>query len=269
MRAAPRGPPMQYDEAMTNERKMKMKQSNLSLSLACCAAAIALGAIVAPNAARAAAQDVANLYGPQPPADATYLRVVNLSGQAVRVALPGSARAGVLAAGAATKLSVVTAGTPLRVAVDGKDFAPEPSAKAPADAPAATNATAGIVITVALTRDADGWHTQRIAMPYARTDALRATLRVLNFAGGCDGKVIVDGSHAAVFANVPATEAAERTINPVTANLVGQCGPASTAAFALPKLAAGDSYTLILSGSAAKPVLSGTRDELAWPAPAN
>lgn len=245
-----------------------MKQSNFRRA-ACYAAALALAAIVAPTAARAAAQDVASLYGPQPPADATYLRVINLSGQAARVALPGSVRAGVVAPGAATKLSVVMAGTSLRVAVDGKDFGPEADANAPADAPAATPATAGNVITVALTRDAAGWHTQRIAMPYARGDALRATLHVLNFSGGCEGKVIVDGSGAAVFANVPAAQAAVRTINPVAANLVGQCARASTAPFALPKLAAGDSYTLILSGSAAKPVLSGERDELAWPAPAN
>jgi len=250
---------------MTNERKMK--QSNSSLA-ACCAAAIALCAALGSGAAQAAADDVASLYGPQPPADATYLRVVNLSAQSARIALPGSVRAGVLAAGAATKLSVVTPGTPLRVAVDGKDLAPQPNVKTVAEAPAATGATAGKVIVVGLTHDADGWHAQRIAMSYARTDALRATLHVLNFVPGCEGRVVIEAGHAPVFANVAAQDGAERTINPVAASLVGQCGSASSAPFALPKLAAGDSYTLVLSGSAAKPVLSGEQDALAWPAAA-
>ena len=250
---------------MMNQRKMKQSKPSLA---ACCAGVLALCAAVGSGAAQAAADDVASLYGPQPPADATYLRVVNLSGQSARIALPGSVRAGVLAAGAATKLSVVTTGTPLRVAVDGKDLAPLPNAKTPADAPVASGTTAGKAIVVGLTRDADGWHAQRIAMPYARTDALRATLHVLNFVPGCEGRVVLEAGHAPVFANVAPQDGAARTINPVAASLVGQCGSASSASFALPKLAAGDSYTLILSGSAAKPVLSGEQDELAWPAAA-
>lgn len=248
-----------------NQRKMKQSKPSLA---ACCAGVLALCAAVGSGAAQAAADDVASLYGPQPPADATYLRVVNLSGQSARIALPGSVRAGVLAAGAATKLSVVTTGTPLRVAVDGKDLAPLPNAKTPADAPVASGTTAGKAIVVGLTRDADGWHAQRIAMPYARTDALRATLHVLNFVPGCEGRVVLEAGHAPVFANVAPQDGAARTINPVAASLVGQCGGASSASFALPKLAAGDSYTLILSGSAARPVLSGEQDELAWPAAA-
>jgi alginate O-acetyltransferase complex protein AlgF len=60
-----------------------------------------------------------------------------------------------------------------------------------------------------------------------------------------------------------------RAINPVSAKLVGQCGAAASAALPLPTLAAGDSYSLFVTGDAAKPVLSGARDALAWPPATN
>lgn len=223
-----------------------------------------------PASAFAAAQDVASLYGPQPPADATYLRVVNLSTTQARLALPGSVPAGPLAPGAATHLSVVKAGTPLGVAVDGKDLALPAGGEGAASATVAGAGTAGMAITVALTREADGvWHATRVAAPYAQADGLRATLRVANFVAGCDAKVVVDGSGAAVFSNVADAHEATRTINPVAAKLVAVCGKAASVTFTLPPLAAGDSYSLFVSGTAAKPVLTGAPDTLAWPARTN
>lgn len=222
------------------------------------AAAIAL----APVAAHASADDVASLYGPQPPADATYLRVVNLSKRPAKVALPSGARLQDLAPGAATALDVVRPGTRLRVEVDGA--VPERSA---GGATTAGSDTAGALITVAIERDgANGWRAVPIAAPAAATDALRAQLRLFNFAEGCDAKVALAHSSASiVFDHVPAGHVSARSINPVAATLVAVCGDAVSAPFALPKLAAGRSYSLILSGSAARPELGGVADTIDWP----
>ncbi|WP_439893730.1 alginate O-acetyltransferase AlgF (plasmid) [Ralstonia sp. 25C] len=226
-------------------------------------AALVLGAV--PGAASAAAQDVAGLYGPQPPANATYVRVVNLAVQPARITLPGSEGAQALAAGASTRLSVVTPGTLLRVTVDGHEPAKPATATDNAGAASASDATAGQAITVVLTRDAQGWRATRVANPYERLDAMRATLRVYNVAGACAGKVAVADGGATVFAQVPAGTQQARAINPIAARLTGSCGATTTMPLQLPPLAAGDSYSLFLAGDAAKPVLIGTRDELAWP----
>ncbi|RKP44124.1 hypothetical protein [Trinickia fusca] len=247
---------------------MKQIKSTWSVMAAAALAASSMAAV--PASALAAAQDVASLYGPQPPADATYLRVVNLSTAQARVALPGSVPAGPLAPGAATHMSVVKAGTPLRVAVDGKDLAFVPGGDGAANATVAGAGTAGMAITVALTREADGeWHATRVLAPYAQADGMRATLRVANFVAGCDAKVVVDGSGAAVFSNVASAHEATRTINPVAAKLAAVCGKDTSATFTLPALAAGDSYSLFVSGTVAKPVLTGAPDTLAWPARTN
>lgn len=230
----------------------------------------ALGAVLVlgvPAAAYAAAQDVAGLYGPQPPANATYVRVVNLAAQPARVTLPGSEAAQTVAAGASTRLSVVTPGTPLRVTVDGREPVQAAAAAATdaAGAASASDATAGQAITVVLTREAQGWRATRVANPQERLDAMRATLRVYNFAGACTGKIAVADGGPTVFAQVPTGSQQARAINPISARLTGSCGTAMTAPLQLPTLAAGDSYSLFLAGDAAKPVLTGVRDDLAWP----
>jgi hypothetical protein len=227
----------------------------------------ALGAVLvlgAPAAAHAAAQDVASLYGPQPPANATYVRVVNLGAQPARVTLPGSEAAQTLAAGASTRLSVVTPGTPLRVTVDGREPV-QATATDTAGAASASDATAGQAITVMLTRESQGWRATRVANPQERLDAMRATLRVYNVAGACMGKIAVADNGPTVFAQVPAGTQQARAINPSAARLTGSCGNATTAPLQLPTLAAGDSYSLFLTGDAAKPVLTGVRDDIAWP----
>ncbi|WP_186307883.1 alginate O-acetyltransferase AlgF [Paraburkholderia sp. BCC1884] len=209
-------------------------------------------------AAQAAADDVASLYGPQPPANASYLRVLNASSQAVRVALAGSEAPQTLAPGAATRFSVLTQGTPARVTLDGKALGE-----------AAGAANAGDAVTVALRHDARGWHGTRIVGRYERIDGLKATLRAFNFAPGCSATIGVDGNGPTVFTQVAEGAQGARAINPVSAKLVGRCGSAASAALPLPTLAAGDSYSLFLTGDAARPVLSGTRDALAWPPAAN
>lgn len=233
-----------------------MKKNNLTNSRV----ATLLVALLSAGVVHAAADDVASLYGPQPPANASYLRVLNASSQAVRVALAGSEAPQTLAPGAVTRFSVLTPGTPARVTADGKVVA---------DAAAGGTTSAGDAVTVALRRDAKGWHAARIVGRYERVDGLKATLRAFNFAPGCSVKIGVDGNGPTVFAQVAAGAQDARAINPVSAKLVGQCGAAASAALPLPALAAGDSYSLFVTGDAAKPVLSGARDALAWPPAAN
>lgn len=232
------------------------------MSLGSSRVAVVLVALLSAGVAHAAADDVASLYGPQPPARASYLRVLNASSQAVRVALAGSEAPQTLAPGAVTRFSVLTQGTPARVTVDGKALA---------DAGGSANATAnpGDAVTVALRHDAKGWHATRIVGRYERVDGLKATLRAFNFAPGCSAKIGVDGNGPTVFAQVATGAQDARAINPVSAKLVGQCGAAVGAALPLPALAAGDSYSLFVTGDATKPVLSGARDALAWPPAAN
>ena len=233
------------------------RASTLSFALI---AAVAFAA--APSAAFAAADDVASLYGPQPPADATYLRVVNLSRRTAKVALPNGARVSELPPGAATALDVLRPGMPLDIEVDGT----RPTRQADA-VTVANSETAGATVVVAIDRDgANGWRSRSVAAAAANTDALRAQLRLVNFVDGCDGKVTLDGSAASVvFEHVASGHAAARSINPVAATLVARCADSVSAPFALPRLAAGRSYTLILSGTPARPVLGGAPDTLDWP----
>lgn len=221
-----------------------------------------IAAFGAPSAAHAAADDVASLYGPQPPADATYLRVVNLSRRTAKVALPNGARVSELPPGAATALDVLRPGASLNIEVDGATLAHQAGAVA-----VASGETAGATIIVAIDRDgASGWRSRSVAAAAASTDALRAQLRLVNFVDGCDGKVTLDGSAASVvFEHVMQGHAAARSINPVAATLVARCADSVSAPFALPRLAAGRSYTLILSGTPARPVLGGAPDTLDWP----
>lgn len=249
-----------------------MKQSTwLTVRSACATpstrqrrAARALAALLtlsAAGAAHAAAGDVASLYGPQPPADASYLRVFNASSQPARVVLPGSAAATTLAPGAVSRYSVLAPGVAPRVTIDGN----APAGASGADAAAAS----GAAVTLALRHDAQGWHASRSAGRYARADGLKATLHAFNFVPGCSVKIGVGGGGPTVFAQIAGGAQDTRAINPVNATLVAQCGAASSAPLALPALSAGDSYSLFVTGDAAKPVLSGARDALAWPPAAN
>ena len=229
-------------------------------------------AAAVPVVACAAAQDVASLYGPQPPANALMLRVVNLASQPVRVALPGSERAATVAPGAVTRFSVVAPGTPLRVVIDGQavmDVNNDGGKPSAAQAATAGDSSTASAITVALERDARGWHAIRVAGSQERIDGLKATLHAFNFVKDCAARIVVDGNGPVVFPHLESGVQRDRAINPVTAKLVGSCGAASSQALMLPPLAAGDSYSLFLSGDRATPVLMGTRDAVAWPPAGN
>jgi alginate O-acetyltransferase complex protein AlgF len=211
-----------------------------------------------PGTAGAAADDVASLYAPQPPANAVFLRVLNASAQPARVALSGSVAAQTLAPGDATRFSVLTQGTPVRVTIDGRILPLQSDG-------AATQTAAGDALTIALTHDPKGWRAMPISGRYEHADGLKATLHAFNFAAGCSAKISLGDAGPTVFDQMNTGAQRSRAINPVSATLVGQCGAAKSAPLTLPTLAAGDSYSLFLTGDAAKPELIGVRDALAWP----
>lgn len=218
-------------------------------------AAVVVFIVATPCTTFAAADDVASLYGPQPPSDATFLRALNMAKQPAKVALAGSEHAQTLAPGSATRFSVLSAGVAPAVTVDGHAV----------DTPAAQNDAQNNAQTVALSHDAKGWHAIRIAASGTRVDGLKATLRVFNFVPGCTAKIAIDKNGPVVFPEIASGQQQTRAINPVAASLVAQCGGATTVALALPTLAAGDSYSLFVTGDANAPALTGVRDALAWP----
>jgi hypothetical protein len=250
---------------MMTIRKEHCASKPLSATLRLLALAMVVCAV--PIAAHASADDVASLYGPQPPADATYLRVLNLSTLTAKVVLPSGARPVDLGPGAATALDVVRPGTSLQVKVDAQAPMLQPGSAPVAAGPD----TVGATITLAIEHtEAGAWRAVPIAAPAASTDALRAQLRLFNFAEGCDGKVALERNGAqnggpVVFEHVASRHALARSINPVAATLVAVCGDAVSAPLALPRLAAGQSYSLFLSGPASRPVLRGALDTLDWP----
>jgi hypothetical protein len=235
------------------------RRARRALAVALLAPAMVLLALAATQAqAQAqpvdAAQSVASLYPPQPPANAAYLRVVNTASMVLRVALPGSIGPAIqqVPSQGATRLSVVTPGQTLQIVPLGQ--APLPG----------ISANGGEVLTLALRHDARGWHATPVVDKPERGDGLKATLRAFNFAAGCTARITLGADGPDVFgALAPATVHA-RAINPVAATLVGHCGSA-TATLALPALRSGDSYSLFLGGDAAHLALAGGLDTVAWP----
>jgi alginate O-acetyltransferase complex protein AlgF len=238
-----------------------------STSSAMAAAFLALLTIAFPLAACAAAQDVASLYAPQPPADAIMLRVVNLSAQTTRLFLPGAQRPINLAAGAATRFSVVEPGELPQIVVDGQTFRNDEAEGSKGSSLQTGSAVrpGGTSITVALRRDARGWSAAWVSARRQPADGLKASLHVVNFIEDCKAKIMVDGKGPTVFPEVAAGVQLDRAINPVSARLVGSCGEASSRAWPLPALAAGDEYSLFMSGTRTAPILTGARDAVTWP----
>lgn len=210
-----------------------------------------------PHAGAQTAAAEASLYGPQPPADAAYLRVLNASSQPVRLAFTDSGPAQLLAPHEVTRFSVLRPGEPLRVTIDAHPLPRIDSGSA--------TASAGESVTIAVLHDAQGWRARAVTTRGARIDGLKATLQAYNFASNCGANIGIAGAGTTVFGNLSEGTTQARAINPVKASLVGQCGAAVTAPVMLPQLAAGDRYSLFVLGDAANPVLAGARDTLTWP----
>jgi hypothetical protein len=203
-------------------------------------------------------QEVASLYGSQPPADAGYVRVVNASSVKAKVLLQGggTTKPSTLDAGTATRYDVLKPADKIQLTVDGKALG------------AGISINAGETITLGVTHGASGWQVRRIVEQTTHNDRLKVALQVFNLASNCKATVAI-AEGATVFSQVGSGEMKSRSINPVVAKLVGSCEEAAqktSAPLTLPRLSAGDSYSLFLSGESSHPVLFGMRDVIAWPA---
>lgn len=224
---------------------MKIAEKYFALSLLACLPVLA------------SAQEVASLYGPQPPADAAYARVVNASADSAKIALLGSnePKPVALNSGASTRYVVLKPADKIQMSVAGKAVG------------AMFSVPAGERMTIGLTRNGKNWHTQLISERAGRNDKLKVSLQVFNLAPACSGKIGIAGGPA-VFEQVESGTSKARSINPVTARLVGACDAAkggTSKQLALPQLNAGDSYSLFLTGDAARPILFGVHDAISWP----
>lgn len=204
---------------------------------------ILLGTLAAPTAH--AANEVARLYAPKPPAGSAYLRVIDLSGQKGPLSFEGGAATAPAAGEIATLYRIVKGGTPLALARDGKPAAE--GVTPPADS---------FSTLVLLPSGAP----RLIPDPTEGRNDLKAQLRFYNLAAGCPGAVAVQDGPT-VFEGVATFDTRQRSINPIEATLVAHCGDKATAPLKLPPLKAGDHFSLFLVDGPSGPVLDGQRDE--------
>lgn len=216
-------------------------RANLSRMIAPCAA---LGLVAGPALA-APADDIARLYA-LPPAGSAYVRIVNPTAQTLSIQLGAGARAVQLAPREqiATDYRVVTGGKPLALRINGKPVSSD------------VMAPASGFVTMVVTVHGDTASVKPIADAGEAADGLKAELAVYNLVPACAASVSI-ANGPTVFSEVAENTRAARSINPVSAELVGACADKLSAPFHLPMLKAGDRYSLFLVGTAASPVLIG------------
>ena len=196
-----------------------------------------------------AAQAIARLYSPQPPAGSAYVRVVNPAGIPLYVRISLSAPADQLSAVQISSVyRIVPGGRRLSLELNGQpanvEIVPLPNK-----------------FTTLIARPAGrGYVWQAIVEDTTPIDGLRADLRFYNLIDGCRGSLnIVDGPR--VFDSLPANTDQRRSINPVETNLYGECDKIRSASWVLPSLQPGSHYSLFLVGTLEHPVLTGQLDE--------
>lgn len=193
------------------------------------------------------AQELGRLYAARPPAGSAYLRFVTDAARPITVAIEGIGGDQTLPSDGqrATRYLIVRGGQAARIVVDGRPAAtitPEPER----------------FTTVFLPSD-PAVPVTPIADTTEGGNDLKADLRVYNFVPGCQATISVAGG-SVVFEGVGERETRRRVINPIGAELVGQCGQIESAPYRLPVLKAADHYSLFLVGSAGSPVLVGQQD---------
>jgi hypothetical protein len=205
--------------------------------------AVAVLSLVVVSCASAQEGALSQLYAPRPPAGASYVRVVNPlpTVLAVRVAKGPVQRLGGKALSGS--YAIVPGGQRFAVLIDGKEVA-------------RMEVRPDSFSTLALRRDASAYAFTVIDDTADTEDALKAELRFYNLVAGCGAaNLLLSPAGTPVFSAVASSASAARSVNPVRAALVGQCGDAKTAPQPLPQLEPGDHLSLFLTGSATAPQL--------------
>ncbi len=122
----------------------------------------------------------------------------------------------------------------------------------------------GSFVTVLLHAGANGALTATPVVDAADFNRARARLAFYNAMADCpSANLSINPSGPALFEGVPSLATRARSVNPVAAELRGQCGERASAPFALEGLEAGGMYSIWMISGAAAPTAFLTRDATA------
>lgn len=195
------------------------------------------------------AQPIEHLYAPRPPAGSAYVRAVNVAASSLSVRI-GSGPSEELSSHkqVATIYRIVPGDDPLVLETNGR--VEKRVIVPPKDR----------FVTLIAKEGPTGFDLAMTIDDTKPIDGLRAELRFYNTVEGCSATLgISDGPR--IFDSIPAGASRYRTINPVEANLYGECGSSRSSVWKLPSLKPGDHYSLFLLGDPKKPVIVGQLDQ--------
>ena len=191
----------------------------------------------------------ARLYAPRPPAGSTFVRVVNPTDRSVEVRIGGGPPQKISASSeVGTIFRIAPGNKPLKISIDGRT--PTGDLIPPANK----------FVTLILKPAQEHFGLTSLFEETTQIDALRADLRFYNLIDGCKGALrVVDGPQ--IFDGVATEESRRRSINPVEATLIAECGDVLSSRWKLPALKPGDHYSIFLLGDRNGPTLKGQQDE--------
>jgi alginate O-acetyltransferase complex protein AlgF len=197
----------------------------------------------------AAAQEIGKLYATRPPPGSAFIRVASVGDIKLGTKLHINTRdLPIVDNDVASRYRAVRAVASIKLSIDG----------------AAVGENVAFLpdrfYTVVVAREGDNWTSRAIDEGQGgNASDLKAQLRFFNLMPGCEATLrIAEGP--TVFDAVAFTAVKSRAINPVEAQLEATCG-GSNVALKLPQLRAGDHYSLFLTATGGKGVLSGQFDE--------
>jgi len=197
-----------------------------------------------------AAPEIAQLYASKLPEGSAWVRVVNPSDTAVQVRVDQSTDFALSAQSVvASPFQVVDSRQPVHVTVNGREIK-------------GLNVPKNAWVTLILDRNPAN-PPRLVVDPPVRGKDLRAELNIYNLSAGCETANIQLANGASVFNQLPFNGQAQRTINPVQATLIANCGKAASLPLKLEPFNASDRYSLFLIGSSQSPRLIGLVDQTA------
>jgi len=227
---------------MMRMRRPASRPMRAASRTACLAASLFIGlaGLALPAAAQSAASGQALVYDPQPPPGSAFLRFVNAAGAEVLVRsdfLPPQ-RLGTEAAQRVASYAVVEH-------VAGRNLMLE--ASTPRGSTQVTlQAAPGSFVTLILSGAADGGLVATPLVDHTEFNQVRARLSFYNATSGCGPASLRLRQGGAVFTDVAPGTAKTRSVTPVSAQLVAECGGRPATTFALEGLEPGGTYSVWL-----------------------
>jgi hypothetical protein len=192
-------------------------------------------------------QPLKELYQ-QPPADGSFVRVVNATLKSLSIRLSGDERAEFpLNSGRASDYQFVHAPGEVGLSADGQAVAPT------------IHVTQGRFITLVVSDVPNAKRVKVVEEAGSILKGLEAEIRFYNFTDCTATLRIVDG--AAIFENVKPFKVKRRFVNPVSASLSASCSASPDAKLQVNELQAGVHYSIFLFGEPKRPKISGQIDQ--------